>query len=244
MGSLTLFPAIDLMDGRCVRLKLGEPETATVFSEQPDEQALAFQNYGFDHLHIVDLDGAFSGLGANIASIKSILENFKGFIQLGGGIRDMESLEGWLNLGVSRVILGTIAVRDPSFVKTAARKYPGKIAIGLDAKNGHVAISGWIEETQFTAIDIAKRYEDLGISALIYTDIHRDGLLSGPNLEATTQLSQSVDIPVIVSGGMSSIDDVRAVKELTDRGICGAILGRSLYEGNIDPIQALNIVRS
>jgi len=238
-----LFPAIDLKDGVCVRLEQGDMARATVFHRDPAEQAQAFEAQGFEYLHIVDLDGAFAGKPMNAHAIDRILELLAIPVQLGGGIRDLATIEGWLEKGVDRVIIGTAAVRDPELVKGAARRFPGRIAVGLDARDGKVAVAGWAETSELSALDIARRFEDAGVAALIYTDISRDGLLKGLNLEATIALADAVRIPVIASGGLASIDDVKALLAPGARKLAGAIAGRALYDGRLDAEAALRLIR-
>jgi phosphoribosylformimino-5-aminoimidazole carboxamide ribotide isomerase len=237
-----LFPAIDLKDGQCVRLKLGEMDEATVFNDDPAAQAAEFEAQGFTYLHVVDLNGAFAGKPVNGAAVDAILDRVKMPVQLGGGIRDLATIEMWLTKGIRRVILGTIAVRDPALVKEACRAFPGRIAVGIDAKGGRVAVEGWAETSELTAIDLARRFEDAGVSALIYTDIERDGVLKGLNLPATAELARSTAIPVIASGGLASIDDVKALLTPEYRLLEGAITGRALYDGRIDPREALRLL--
>jgi phosphoribosylformimino-5-aminoimidazole carboxamide ribotide isomerase len=238
-----LFPAIDLKDGVCVRLEQGDMARATVFHRDPAEQAQAFEAQGFEYLHIVDLDGAFAGKPMNARAIDRILELLAIPVQLGGGIRNLATIESWLEKGVDRVIIGTAAVRDPELVKGAARRFPGRIAVGLDACDGKVAVAGWAETSELAALDIARRFEDAGVAALIYTDISRDGLLKGLNLEATIALADAVCIPVIASGGLASIDDVQALLAPRARKLAGAIAGRALYDGRLDAEGALRLIR-
>ncbi|NVK35406.1 MAG: 1-(5-phosphoribosyl)-5-[(5-phosphoribosylamino)methylideneamino]imidazole-4-carboxamide isomerase [Rhodobacteraceae bacterium] len=241
---MILFPAIDLKDGQCVRLKLGDMNQATVFNDNPGAQAKAFEDQGFEWLHVVDLNGAFAGESVNGAAVDSILQSTSNPVQLGGGIRTLDHIENWLSKGISRVILGTVAVRDPELVKQACARFPGKIAVGIDAKGGYVAVEGWAETSQLTAVDLAKQFEDAGVSAIIYTDIDRDGILKGLNIPSTLELAQSVSIPVIASGGLASIDDVKRLLE-PDCGILeGAISGRALYDGRLDPQEAMDLIRS
>jgi phosphoribosylformimino-5-aminoimidazole carboxamide ribotide isomerase len=237
-----LFPAIDLKDGLCVRLEQGDMARATVFHRDPAAQAQAFEAQGFEYLHIVDLDGAFAGKPVNIAAVERILEVTSIPLQLGGGIRDLATIEGWLDKGVDRVIIGTAAVRDPALVAEAARLHPGRVAVGLDARDGMVAVEGWAETSDLTVFDIAKRFEDAGVSALIYTDIARDGLLKGLNLDATIALAEAVGIPVIASGGLASIADVKALLEPRARKLAGAIAGRALYDGRLYAAEALALI--
>jgi phosphoribosylformimino-5-aminoimidazole carboxamide ribotide isomerase len=239
-----LFPAIDLKDGLCVRLQQGDMARATVFNRDPAAQAHEFEREGFRHLHIVDLDGAFAGKPMNGAAVERILETVGLCVQLGGGIRNMATIEGWLEKGVNRVIIGTAAVRDPELVKAAAKKFPERVAVGLDARDGKVAVEGWAETSQLSALDIARRFEDAGVAAIIYTDIARDGLLKGLNLDATIALADAVSIPVIASGGLASIADVKAMLEPRAKKLAGAIAGRALYDGRLDPAAALALIRS
>jgi phosphoribosylformimino-5-aminoimidazole carboxamide ribotide isomerase len=239
---LILFPAIDLKDGQCVRLKLGEMSEATVFNDDPAAQARAFESQGFQYLHIVDLNGAFEGHPVNGAAVDAILDAVNIPVQLGGGIRDFETIEMWLSKGIARVILGTAAVRNPDVVVRACKDYPGRIAVGIDAKGGKVAVEGWAETAELTAIDLARRFEDVGVAAIIYTDIDRDGILKGLNLEATAALARAVKIPVIASGGLASIDDIKALLKPEYAILEGAITGRALYDGRIDPKEALALI--
>ena len=239
---MILYPAIDLKDGNCVRLYKGEMEQATVFNDNPAAQALAFVEAGCEWLHLVDLNGAFAGEPVNGSAVDAILEQTKVPAQLGGGIRDMATIERWLNKGLARVILGTVAVENPDLVREAARAFPGHVAIGLDARNGMVATRGWAEETDINVTDLARRFEDVGVAALIYTDINRDGAMQGPNVDATAALARAVSIPVIASGGVSSLDDLRALKA-TGAPLNGAISGRALYDGAIDLKEALDLLK-
>ncbi len=239
---MILFPAIDLKDGQCVRLKLGEMSQATVFNDNPAAQAKSFEDQGFKYLHIVDLDGAFEGKPVNAAAVEAILAAIKIPAQLGGGIRDLRTIEMWLGKGVRRVILGTVAVRDPALVKAACKAFPGRVAVGIDAKGGKVAVEGWAETSEVTVIDLARRFEDTGVSAIIYTDIERDGMLKGLNLPATADLARATMIPVIASGGLASIDDVKALLQPEYAHLEGAITGRALYDGRIDPKAALALL--
>ncbi len=239
---MILFPAIDLKDGQCVRLKLGEMSAATVFNDDPAAQATDFQRQGFEWLHIVDLNGAFAGEPVNAAAVESILSAITIPAQLGGGIRDLATIEMWLSRGIRRVILGTVAVRDPGLVREACAAFPGRIVVGIDAKGGRVAVEGWAETSDLTAVDLARRFEDAGVAAIIYTDIDRDGILKGLNLPATIELARSTAIPVIASGGLASIDDIRALLQPECAVLEGAISGRALYDGRLDPSEALALI--
>ena len=234
---MILYPAIDLKDGQAVRLVHGDMDQSTVFNDDPAAQALSFVEAGCEWLHLVDLNGAFAGEPVNAAPVEAILAACKVPAQLGGGIRDMETIERWLQKGLARVILGTVAVEDPDLVRQAAKSFPGQVAVGLDARNGYVATRGWAEETDMQVIDLARSFEDAGIAAIIYTDILRDGAMKGPNIAATESLARAVEIPVIASGGVSSLDDLRALK--ATGVIAGAISGRALYDGAIDLKAAL-----
>lgn len=244
MDAVILFPAIDLKEGLAVRLEQGDMARATVFNIDPALQAVAFEQMGFDYLHIVDLDGAFAGKPVNRASVDRILSTAGCKVQLGGGIRDMATVEGWLSRGVTRVIIGTAAVRNPSLVKDAAKKYPGRIAVGLDARDGKVAVQGWAEISELSALDIARRFEDAGVAAIIYTDVSRDGMLKGLNLDATIALADSISIPVIASGGLASIGDIKALLQPRAKKLAGAIAGRALYDGRLDAAEALKLIRA
>jgi phosphoribosylformimino-5-aminoimidazole carboxamide ribotide isomerase len=239
-----LYPAIDLKEGHCVRLVQGDMAQAVVFNDDPAAQARAFADQGFSWLHVVDLDGAFAGAPMNAAAVDAILAQVDIPVQLGGGIREMRTLEGWLEKGVARVIIGTAAVRDPAFVHEAARRHPGRIAVGIDAKDGRVAVAGWAETSSMTAEDLGRRFEDAGVSAIIYTDIARDGILKGLNIEMTVALAEAVSIPVIASGGLASIEDVHRLLEPDCAMLAGAITGRALYDGRIDPRAALFAIRA
>ncbi len=239
---MILFPAIDLKDGQCVRLKLGEMDAATVFNDDPADQARQFEQQGFEWLHIVDLNGAFAGEPVNGAAVESILSALTIPAQLGGGIRDLATIEMWLAKGIKRVILGTVAVRDPALVREACAKFPGQVVVGIDAKGGKVAVEGWAETSELTAIELAARFEDAGVAAIIYTDIDRDGVLKGLNLESTAELAASTSIPVIASGGLASIDDVKALLQPAYAKLEGAISGRALYDGRLDPTEALALI--
>jgi phosphoribosylformimino-5-aminoimidazole carboxamide ribotide isomerase len=241
---LILFPAIDLKDGQCVRLKLGEMNAATVFNDDPAAQALAFEQQGFKYLHIIDLNGAFAGKPVNGAAVEAILNAISIPAQLGGGIRDLGTIEAWLTKGIRRVILGTVAVREPGLVKDAAKRFPGRIAVGIDAKGGKVAVEGWAETSELTAVDLAKRFENAGVAALIYTDIERDGVLKGLNLPATAALARGTRIPVIASGGLASISDVRDLKKPEYSLLEGAITGRALYDGRINAKESLELLEA
>ncbi|RZK93670.1 MAG: 1-(5-phosphoribosyl)-5-[(5-phosphoribosylamino)methylideneamino]imidazole-4-carboxamide isomerase [Methylobacterium sp.] len=241
---MILYPAIDLKEGHCVRLVQGDMAQAVVFNDDPAAQARAFADQGFSWLHVVDLDGAFAGAPMNAAAVDAILAEVDIPVQLGGGIREMRTLEGWLEKGVARVIIGTAAVRDPAFVHEAARRHPGKIAVGIDAKDGRVAVAGWAETSSMTAEDLGRRFEDAGVSAIIYTDIARDGILKGLNIEMTVALAEAVSIPVIASGGLASIEDVHRLLEPDCAMLAGAITGRALYDGRIDPRAALFAIRA
>ncbi|MEN9856513.1 MAG: hypothetical protein RL186_933 [Pseudomonadota bacterium] len=236
---MILYPAIDLKDGQAVRLFKGDFARMTVFDTDPTARAVRFADMGFTYLHIVDLDGALQGAGANRMAIESIVAATRLPVQVGGGIRDLAGLEATLRLGVTRVILGTIAVRNPDFVREAARLFPNQIAIGIDAKDGMVAVEGWVETTDMQAVDLARRFEDAGVATLIVTDIARDGTKTGININFTCALANAVTIPVIASGGLAGIGDIQALKAHTGTPIAGAILGRALYDGLIDPQDAL-----
>ena len=240
---MILFPAIDLKEGRCVRLVQGDMAQAIVFSDDPAAQAAVFEEQGFSWLHVVALDGACAGAPMNADAVDAILARTRLPVQLGGGIREMRTLESWLAKGVSRVIIGTAAVRDPAFVREAARRHPGKIAVGIDAKDGRVAVEGWATTSSMTAEELGRRFEDAGVAAIIYTDIARDGILKGLNIEMTLGLARAVTIPVIASGGLASIADVHRILEPDCALLAGAITGRALYDGRIDPREALDAIR-
>jgi phosphoribosylformimino-5-aminoimidazole carboxamide ribotide isomerase len=244
VGAVILFPAIDLKDGLCVRLEQGDMARATVFHRDPAEQAASFERDGFEYLHIVDLDGAFAGKPVNARAVERIIETLGIPVQLGGGIRDMATLNGWLEKGVNRVIIGTAAVRDPAFVRAAAKQAPGRVAVGLDARDGKVAVEGWAEVSELTVLDIARRFEDAGVAAIIYTDIARDGMLKGLNLDATIALADAISIPVIASGGLASIEDVKAMLAPRAAKLEGAIAGRALYDGRVDVAEALRLIKA
>jgi len=238
---MILYPAIDLKDGQCVRLYKGEMDQATVFNDNPAAQAQAFVDAGCKWLHLVDLNGAFAGEPVNAHAVEGILATTDVPAQLGGGIRDMATIEAWLSKGLARVILGTVAVENPDLVREAARAFPGQVAVGIDARDGRVATKGWAEETDVMVTDLAKSFEDAGVAAIIYTDINRDGAMQGPNVEATAALANAVTIPVIASGGVSSLDDLRALKA-SGAALNGAISGRALYDGAIDLAEALQVL--
>ena len=240
---MILFPAIDLKDGLAVRLQQGDMARATVFNRDPAAQAQAFERQGFEYLHLVDLDGAFAGKPMNASAVEGILGAVKIPLQLGGGIRDRATIEGWLGKGVARVIIGTAAVRDPALVKEAARAYPGRVAVGLDARDGKVAVEGWAATSELSALDIARRFEDAGVAAIIYTDVARDGMLKGLNLDATIALAEEVAIPVIASGGLASMADIHRLLEPRAGKLAGAIAGRALYDGHLNAGEALRLIR-
>lgn len=237
-----LFPAIDLKGGQCVRLKLGDMAQATVFNDDPAAQALSFQTQGFSYLHVVDLDGAFAGESRNGAAVDAILKATTNPVQLGGGIRTLAQLEAWLAKGIARVILGTVAVRDPDLVKAACKAFPGRVAVGIDARGGKVAVEGWAETSELSAIELARRFEDAGVAAIIYTDIDRDGVLAGINWDGTLELAGATSIPVIASGGLASIEDVKRLAAPDCAVLEGAISGRALYDGRLDPTEALKVL--
>ncbi|MDF1776458.1 MAG: 1-(5-phosphoribosyl)-5-[(5-phosphoribosylamino)methylideneamino]imidazole-4-carboxamide isomerase [Rhizobiaceae bacterium] len=239
---MILFPAIDLKDGECVRLKLGDMDAATVYNADPADQARAFEEQGFDWLHVVDLNGAFAGESVNGAAVEAILQATSNPVQLGGGIRTLENIETWLDKGLARVILGTIAVRDPDLVKQACKLFPGQVAVGIDAKGGKVAVEGWAEASQLEVVELAKRFEGAGVAAIIYTDIDRDGVLAGINWQSTLQLADATAIPVIASGGLASMADILRMTMPDAAGLEGAISGRALYDGRIDPGEALRLL--
>ena len=240
---MILYPAIDLKDGQAVRLLHGDMDKTTVFNENPASQALEFVAAGCEWLHLVDLNGAFAGEPVNAAPVEEILKQTKVPAQLGGGIRDMKTIASWIDKGLARVILGTVAVENPDLVREAAREFPGKVAVGIDARNGKVATKGWAEETDVMVTDLAKSFEDAGVAAIIYTDIMRDGAMKGPNVQATADLAKAVSIPVIASGGVSSLDDLRALKSC-GAALNGAISGRALYDGAIDLAEALAVLKA
>jgi len=239
-----LFPAIDLKEGLAVRLEQGDMARATIFHRDPAAQARAFEQQGFEYLHVIDLDGAFAGKPMNAAAVDRILETVSIPVQLGGGMRDTATVESWLEKGIDRVIIGTAAVRDPPFVKQVARDYPGRIAVGLDARDGKVAVEGWAETSELSVLDIARRFEDAGVSAIVYTDIARDGMLQGLNLEATVTLADAIRTPVIASGGLASLEDIKALLSPRAGKLAGAIAGRALYDGRLDAAKALKLIRA
>ena len=243
VAPVILFPAIDLKNGECVRLLRGDMTKATVFNADPAAQARIFAEQGFDYLHVVDLDGAFAGRPVNAEAVKRILSGLTMKTQLGGGVRDMKTVRGWLESGVTRVIIGTAAVSDPDFVREAARVYPGRIAVGVDARDGRVAVEGWAKSSDVSALDLGRRFEDAGVAAIIYTDIARDGALAGLNIAGTVALADALSIPVIASGGLASIDDIKRLTEPDCARIGGAIAGRALYDGRLDPREALAWLR-
>jgi phosphoribosylformimino-5-aminoimidazole carboxamide ribotide isomerase len=240
--AMILFPAIDLKDGRCVRLKRGEMAEATVFNDDPAAQARLFAAQGFSHLHIVDLNGAFAGRPINAPAVEAILAAVSTPVQLGGGIRTLDTIEAWLAKGVARVILGTVAVRDPGLVREACRRFPGRVAVGIDARSGKVAVEGWAQASELEATELARRFEGAGVAAVIYTDIDRDGVLTGLNLPATAALARAVPIPVIASGGLAGLEDIEALLRPEYRMIAGAIAGRALYDGRLDARAALSLI--
>jgi phosphoribosylformimino-5-aminoimidazole carboxamide ribotide isomerase len=242
VDAVILFPAIDIKDGQCVRLEQGDMARVTVFEHNPAAQARLFENEGFEYLHIVDLDGAFAGKPINAPAVEQIVKSVGIPVQLGGGIRDRATIEAWLGKGVARVIIGTAAVRDPALVKEAAKAFPGRVAVGLDARDGKVAVEGWAKTSELAALEIACRFEDAGVAAIVYTDIARDGMLKGLNLDATIALAAALSIPVIASGGFASLDDVRALLAARAQKLAGAIVGRALYDGRLDAAEALTLI--
>jgi len=237
-----LYPAIDIKDGLCVRLLRGDMNAATVFNDSPADQARAFRDVGFSWLHLVDLNGAFEGRPVNAAAVDSILAAIDIPVQLGGGIRDIETIDRWLDAGVRRVILGTVALTEPELVIEACRRHPGRIVVGIDARDGNVAVEGWATTSNVKALDLALRFEDAGVAAIVYTDINRDGVMTGINLEATVDLAFALTTPIIASGGVSSINDLLELKANEDAGIEGLISGRALYDGRIDPAEAIAVL--
>jgi len=243
VDAVILFPAIDLKQGQAVRLKLGDMAQATVFNDDPAAQARTFEEQGFEYLHVVDLDGAFAGESRNATAVEAILQAVKMPVQLGGGIRTLRHVEGWLGKGLSRVILGTVALRDPELVRAAARAFPGRIAVGIDARGGKVAVEGWAETSSMDVIELAKRFEGAGVSAIIYTDIDRDGVLAGINWDGTLKLARAITIPVVASGGLASMADIERLSRPECQILEGAISGRALYDGRIDPRAALALLK-
>lgn len=241
---MILFPAIDLKDGQCVRLKLGDMDQATVYNTDPAAQAKTFEDQGFEWLHVVDLNGAFAGHTVNGEAVDAILKATDNPVQLGGGIRSLGHIEAWLTRGLARVILGTVAVRDPALVIEACKEFPGQIAVGIDAKGGKVAVEGWAEASELGVIELAKKFEGAGVAAIVYTDIDRDGILTGINWASTLELAEAVSIPVIASGGLASLDDIRRMLEPDAAKLEGAITGRALYDGRIDPTEALALIKA
>ena len=239
---MILFPAIDLKGGQCVRLKLGDMAQATVFNDDPAAQAKSFEAQGFTFLHLVDLDGAFAGRPVNAPAVEAILRAVTIPVQLGGGIRDLAQIEAWLAQGVARVILGTVALRNPDLVREACRRFPGRVAVGIDAKAGKVAVEGWAETSEMTAVELARRFADAGVAAIVFTDVDRDGVLKGLNIEATLSLAKATSIPVIASGGLASLADIRRLLEPDCRILEGAISGRALYDGRLDAAEALKLI--
>ena len=240
---MILFPAIDLKNGQCVRLEQGDMGRATVFSLEPAAQARSFAAQGFEYLHVVDLDGAVAGKPSNVEAVEAMLGAIAIPVQLGGGIRDLATVEAWLERGIARLIIGTAAVRDPELVKSAAKKYPGRVAVAVDARDGKVAVEGWAQTSLLTAREIAQRFEDAGVAAIVFTDVSRDGMLRGLNLEATIALAERIAIPVIASGGLAGIEDVKALLSPRANKLAGAIAGRALYDGRLDPAKALALIR-
>lgn len=237
-----LYPAIDLKDGRCVRLLRGEMDEATIFNDNPADQAASFAEAGCSRLHIVDLNGAVSGQPVNSDAVNAVLADTNLTVQLGGGIRDQAAVEGWLERGLARVILGTLALREPELVRTLCRRFPQQIAVGIDARNGFVAVEGWTEQSEVSAVDLALKFEDAGVAAIIYTDIDRDGAMQGHNVDQTAQLAERLSTPVIASGGVTDLSDLMALKTVAGHGIEGVIVGRALYDGAIDIAEALKLL--
>jgi phosphoribosylformimino-5-aminoimidazole carboxamide ribotide isomerase len=243
VAPVILFPAIDLKNGECVRLVRGDMERATVFNTDPAAQAQSFEAQGFGYLHVVDLDGAFAGRPINADAVERILNVTGMKVQLGGGVRDLRTVSGWLDKGVARVIIGTAALKDPDFVREAARHYPGRIAVGIDAREGRVAVEGWARQSDVSALDLGRMFEDSGVAAIVYTDIARDGAMQGLNIAQTVALAEALTIPVIASGGLASIDDVRRLLQPDCARLAGAISGRALYDGRLDAAEALAVLR-
>jgi phosphoribosylformimino-5-aminoimidazole carboxamide ribotide isomerase len=241
---MILFPAIDLKDGQCVRLKLGDMDQATIYNDNPAAQASAFEQQGFEWLHVVDLNGAFEGEAVNGLAVEAILDATSNPVQLGGGIRTLDHIESWLDKGIARVILGTIAVRNPDLVKQACKLFPGQVAVGIDAKGGKVAVEGWAEASTLGVIELAKKFEGAGVAAIIYTDIDRDGILAGINWSSTIELANATSIPVIASGGLASLDDIHRMLQPVAQKLEGAITGRALYDGRLDAAAALTLLRT
>ena len=241
MAALTIFPAIDLKHGQVVRLAEGDMDRATVYGDDPAAQARLFAKAGADHLHVVDLDGAFAGDSVNGEAVRVAVAAFPGRVQVGGGIRDMASVERWLALGVARVVIGTAALKNPDFVKAAAKAHPGAIVVAVDARDGMVATEGWADVSDVSAEDLARRFEDAGVAALLFTDVGRDGLLKGCNVEATVSLAKAVSIPVIASGGVAGIEDIHALRPQVEGGVTGVITGRALYDGRLDLAEAIRV---
>ena len=240
---MIFYPAIDLAEGQCVRLVHGDMDQATVFSDAPGDQAAVFADAGCEWLHVVDLNGAFAGQPVNGEAVKSILAAIDIPVQLGGGIRDMHNISYWLEAGIQRVILGTVALRDPDFVRHACKEFPGQVAVGIDARDGFVAVEGWAEVSEITSFDLAHKFEDAGVAAIIFTDIGRDGAMGGPNVEATVELSKAISTPVIASGGVSSMIDLQALKDAGGNLLEGVISGRAIYDGRIDPAAATALLK-
>lgn len=240
---MIVIPAIDLKEGNCVRLEQGKMNRDTVFSDNPAEQALTWQQAGAELLHLVDLDGAFAGTPRNRAAIEAIIKTIDIPAQLGGGIRDIATIEAYLSLGLSRVIIGTAAQRNPELVVEACKKFPGRIVVGIDAKNGMVAVQGWAEVTDATAVELARKFEDCGVTAIIYTDISRDGMMGGPNFDATKALAEAVSIPIIASGGVSSLRDIENLMAIEQSGVVGAITGKAIYTGAISLAEAISLTK-
>lgn len=243
MAALTIFPAIDLKGGQVVRLAEGDMDRATVYGDDPAAQAAAFAQAGADHLHVVDLDGAFAGQSVNGDAVAAAIRAFPGRIQVGGGIRNRDHVERWLDLGVARVVIGTAALTDPDFVREAAAAHPGAIVVAVDARDGFVATQGWADVSDVSAVELARRFEDAGVAALLFTDVGRDGLLKGCNVEATVALARAVAIPVIASGGVAGIEDIHALVPHVADGVEGVITGRALYDGRLDLARAIRVAQ-